>query len=186
MAVAMAELGKHYGLSAYVNANLTDSRRPDAQAGMEKMASLLLGLLAGADLLGHAGLVGNDNGGSLIWLLLDHEAMDFARRITQGFPLDDANLALEIIDSVGPGGYFLDQEHTYRLFRQSLWHPTKAWNRDNYDGWLASGAKDFEGRLTAQVEQILTAHQPEPLDPAMDSEIERITKLACQELEGSS
>ena len=88
MAVAMSELGKHYGLPVYVNTNLTDARKQDAQAGvLEKMASLLLGLLAGADLLGHAGLVGNDNGGSLVWLLLDHEAFDFARRITQGFPL---------------------------------------------------------------------------------------------------
>jgi trimethylamine--corrinoid protein Co-methyltransferase len=101
---------------------------------MEKMASLLLGLLAGADLLGHAGLVGNDNGGSLVWLLLDHEALDFARRISHGFPLDEASLALDVIDSVGPGVYSLDHEHTYRLFRQALSHPTKAWNRDNYDG----------------------------------------------------
>ena len=59
--------------------------------------------------------------------------------------LDDLNLALDVINSVGPGGYFLDHEHTYHNFRQSLWHPTKTWNRDNYDGWpLASGAKDFE------------------------------------------
>ena len=185
MAVAMTELGKHYGLPVYVNTNLTDARRPDAQAGMEKMASLLLGLLAGADLLGHAGLVGNDNGGSLVWLLLDHEAFDFARRITQGFPLDDLNLALDVINSVGPGGYFLDHEHTYRHFRQSLWHPTKTWNRDNYDGWLASGAKDFEGRAAALVEQILAAHQPEPLDPALDAELRRITQTACDELEGA-
>ena len=181
MAVAMAELGKHYGLPVYVNTNLTDARRPDAQAGMEKMASLLLGLIAGADLLGHAGLVGNDNGGSLIWLLLDHEAFDFARRISQGFPLDEASLALDIIDSVGPGGYFLDTEHTYRLFRQALWHPTKAWNRDNYDGWLASGATDFEGRAASLVEQLLSTHHPAPLEPGLDAEIERITNLARQE-----
>jgi trimethylamine--corrinoid protein Co-methyltransferase len=183
LAVAMAEMGKHYGLPVYVNTNLTDARRPDAQAGMEKMASLLLGLLAGADLLGHAGLVGNDNGGSLIWLLLDHEALNFARRIAQGFPLDDASLALDIIDSVGPGGYFLDHEHTYRLFRQSLWHPTKAWNRDNYDGWIASGATDFEGRAATLVEQTLATHQPAPLEPGLDAEIERITDIARHTLQ---
>jgi trimethylamine--corrinoid protein Co-methyltransferase len=184
MAVAMAEAGKRYGLPVYVNANLTDARRPDAQAGMEKMASLLLGLLAGADLLGHAGLVGNDNGASLVWLVLDHEALGFARRIVQGFPLDDSSLALDLIDEIGPGSYFLDHEHTYRLFKQALWHPTRFWGRENYDGWLASGGTDVEQRAAAIVEQLLSKHQPAPIDSALDSEIERIVKTATQELAG--
>jgi trimethylamine--corrinoid protein Co-methyltransferase len=38
MAVAMIEIGKHYGLPVYVNVNLSDSKTLDAQAGMEKLA----------------------------------------------------------------------------------------------------------------------------------------------------
>jgi len=182
MAVAMAQMGKHYGLPVYVNVNLTDARRLDAQAGMEKMASLQLGMLAGADLLGHAGLVGNDNGASLAWLVVDHEAVGFARRIVQGFAIDEESLALSLIDEVGPGGYFLDQLHTYQLFRQALWHPSKVWTRENYDSWLTDGGTDVEQRALAQVEQILQAHQLTPLTPDLDAEIGRIIQAARSEL----
>jgi len=182
MAVAMAQMGKHYGLPVYVNVNLTDARRLDAQAGMEKMASLQLGMLAGADLLGHAGLVGNDNGASLAWLVVDHEAVGFARRIVQGFAIDEESLALSLIDEVGPGGYFLDQLHTYQLFRQALWHPSKVWTRENYDSWLTDGGTDVEQRALAQVEQILQSHQLTPLTPDLDAEIGRIIQAARSEL----
>ena len=46
--VAMAEMGKHYGLPVYVNSGLTDAKRPDAQAGLEIGITLSLAAAAGA------------------------------------------------------------------------------------------------------------------------------------------
>jgi trimethylamine--corrinoid protein Co-methyltransferase len=54
MAVAMTEMGKHYGLPVYINVGLTDSKTADAQAGLEIGASLLAGALAGADIFGQS------------------------------------------------------------------------------------------------------------------------------------
>ena len=85
MALALTEIGKWYGFPVYVNVNLTDSKRLDAQTGMEKIGSLMQGMLAGADLFGHAGIVGADHGGSLTWLAADDEAVTFARRILPRF-----------------------------------------------------------------------------------------------------
>ena len=54
MALAMAQIGQAYGFPVYVNVNLTDAKRLDVQAGLEKAASLVLAILGGADQFGHA------------------------------------------------------------------------------------------------------------------------------------
>jgi trimethylamine--corrinoid protein Co-methyltransferase len=58
-------MGKHYGLPVYVNSGLTDSKRPDAQAGLEIGITLLPAAAAGADIFGHMGICGVDQASSL-------------------------------------------------------------------------------------------------------------------------
>jgi trimethylamine---corrinoid protein Co-methyltransferase len=181
MAVAMAEIGKSYGLPVYLNVNLTDVKTLDAQAGIEKMGSLLLGMLAGADLLGHAGIVGTDHGGSLSWLVVDNEAWAFVRRILNGFEVDADRLAFPIIAGVGPGGNYLSLEHTVRHFRKELWVPGQLWERDSYEAWLERGSQTMEQRAAARVDQILST-QVEPIDPVLEAEIDRIVACARREL----
>jgi len=182
MAVAMAQIGKSYGLPVYVNVNLTDAKTLDAQAGMEKIGSLLLGMLAGADLMGHAGILGTDHGGSLSWLVADHEAVAFARRILRGFDVNEDTLAYPVIAGVGPGGNYLSLEHTVRNFRKELWIPGRLWERDSYDAWTERGSLTMEQRAAARVDQILASPPPPPLDPALEGEIERIVEAAKREL----
>jgi trimethylamine--corrinoid protein Co-methyltransferase len=53
LAVGMTQLGKSYGLPVYINVGLTDSKIPDAQAGLEAGVTLACGAMAGADIFGH-------------------------------------------------------------------------------------------------------------------------------------
>ena len=182
MAVAMAEIGKSYGLPVYVNVNLTDAKTLDAQAGMEKMGSILLGMLAGADLLGHAGIVGTDHGGSLSWLVVDNEACAFVRRILHGFDVDEERLAFPVIAGVGPGGNYLSLEHTVRQFRKELWVPGTLWERDSYEAWSERGSQTMEQRAAARVDQILSGPPTSPIDPALEAEIDRIVAVAKRDL----
>jgi trimethylamine--corrinoid protein Co-methyltransferase len=182
MAVAMAQIGKSYGLPVYLNVNLTDAKTLDAQAGMEKIGSLLLGMLAGADLLGHAGIVGTDHGGSLSWLVADDEAVAFVRRILRGFAVNEEALAYPVIAGVGPGGNFLSLDHTVRHFRKELWIPGKLWERDSYDAWVERGRQTMEERVAARVDAILASAPAQPLDPALEREIEHIVAAAKEEL----
>jgi trimethylamine--corrinoid protein Co-methyltransferase len=182
MAIAMAEIGKSYGLPVYINVNLTDAKTLDAQAGMEKMSGLLLGMLAGADLLGHGGIVGTDHGGSLPWLVLDDEAYQYARRIQRGLQVGPDYLAGEVVAEVGPGGNFLTHKHTLQHYRQELWVPGKVWSRDSYEGWVSTGSQDITSRAQARVDTILRQHQAEPLDPQLSKEIDRIVATAHREL----
>ncbi len=184
MAIAMAQLGQFYGFPVYVNVNLTDAKLPDIQAGIEKMGSFLLGMLAGADQFGHAGIVGTDHGASLEWLVIDDEAMGYARRVARGFAVDEETLALDVISSVGPGGNYLAEDHTVDHFRTELFLPGPRWTRDSFDAWKSAGGASMGERAHAEVETILASHQVAPLDPALDREIDRIVEAARRELIG--
>jgi len=182
MAVAMIQIAHSYGFPVYVNVGLTDAKVPDAQAGMEKAATLLPAVLAGADTFGHCGICGTDHAGSLTWLALDDELMSYVKRIARGFAVDDEHLATGVVHTVGPAGNFLAEEHTVRHFREELWLPSPVWTRQAYDLWRADGGTSFTVRLRRHVEDILAAHQPEPLKDALAGEIDRIVKRAQQEL----
>lgn len=184
MAVAMTEIGKHYGMPVYVNVNLTDAKTMDAQAGMEKLGTLIPGMLAGADLFGHAGILGPDHGGSLLWLVIDNEAVDFAKRVLNGFTIDADTLAGSVIADVGPGGNYLIHEHTLRHYRKELWFPSAIWTRETFDAWQASGQETVTDRARRRVESILEERQSEPMDSGLAREIDRIEVAARRELVG--
>ena len=184
MAVSMIEIGKHYGLPVYVNVNLSDSKSLDAQAGMEKMGTLVPAILAGADLFGHAGILGQDHGGSLLWLVIDNEAMDFAKRLLQGFQVDEEKLAASVIADIGPGGNYLTHLHTRSHFRLEQWFPSDLWTRQTYEAWEAGGAQTIADRTIAKVDHILEHHHPEPIDHLLAQEIDRIVEVARHELLG--
>jgi trimethylamine--corrinoid protein Co-methyltransferase len=182
MAAAMVRIARSYGFPVYVNVGLTDAKLPDAQAGVEKAATLLLGVLAGADTFGHCGICGTDHAGSLLWLAFDDELMSYTKRIARGFAVDDEHLAADVIHAVGPAGNFLAEEHTVRHFREELWLPRPVWTRQPYDPWQDEGATSFADRLRARVTDILATHQPQPLDEALSREIDRIVASAKREL----
>lgn len=182
MAVAMSQMGHFYGLPVYINVNLTDSKSLDIQAGMEKMGSLVLGILSGADLFGHAGIVGTDHGCSLTGLMVDNEAMDFAKRIARGFSIDEEHLAEAVIHVVGPGGNFLSERHTVKHFRQELWMPGSCWTREPFDVWAESG-RNMEQRLISKMDEIIKTYDPVELDPMLEKEIDSICQAAISELQ---
>ncbi len=185
MAVVMTQMGKHYGLPVYINVGLTDSKVPDAQAGMEAGITLICGALAGADIFGHLGICGVDQASSLDMLVMQHELIGYVERFMRGISFDEESLALDVIAEVGPGGTFLDQEHTALHFRRELWFP-KLLDRQFYDAWLSGGAKTMAERCREEKERLLREHRPEPLPDDVGKEIEGILAAARQEVESQT
>ena len=182
MAVAMVQIARSYGFPVYVNVGLTDAKLPDAQAGAEKTATLLLGVLAGADTFGHGGICGTDHAGSLVWLACDDEVMSYVKRVARGFAVDPDRLATGVVHTVGPGGNFLAEEHTVRHFRDEMWLPDPVWTRQAYDLWQQNGGSSFADRLGGRVRDILATHQPAPLAETLIREIDRIVAHAQREI----
>lgn len=185
MALAMSELGQYYGFPIYLNVNLTDSKVLDIQAGMEKMSGLVLGMIKGVDLLGHAGIVGTDHGANLNWLVADNEAYKYAERICNGFDVSEEMLATEVINEIGPMGNFLTHEHTAKHFRKEFWIPDQVWTRQTYNSWVEEGECDMETRITHITTKIINSHQPDPIEEKLAIEIDRIVEVAYRELVNS-
>ena len=181
MAAAMTQLGKHYHLPVYINVGLTDSKIPDAQAGMEAGMTLLCGAMAGADIFGHLGICGVDQATSLAMLLMQHEIIGYVERVMRGFEIDDETLGLDTIRQVGHDGTFLAAEHTLRHFREELWFP-QLLDRQFWSNWVEAGATDMHQRCVEEKDRILRDHEPEPLDPDVEREIDKIVATARRHL----
>jgi trimethylamine--corrinoid protein Co-methyltransferase len=79
---------------------------------------------------------------------------------------------VDAIKRVGPGGHFLQDDHTLDHFREN-WMPGLT-DRKTYDNWKAEGATSMGGRTREKIKYILENHLPESLSAEVDGEIERI------------
>jgi trimethylamine--corrinoid protein Co-methyltransferase len=179
--VAMTEMGKYYGLPVYINVGLTDSKRPDGQAGLEAGTTLILGAAAGADIFGHMGISGVDQASSLDILVLQNEVISFVESVMRQVDFSDDALALDEIEAVGPGGRFIDRHHTVQHFRKELWFP-KLLDREYYDAWLDEGALSTEERCRQRKEEILATHEPEPISEDLSRALDEVVGAARRHL----
>ena len=181
MAVAMTQMGKHYGLPVYINVGLTDSKLPDAQAGLEAGITLFAGALAGADIFGHLGISGVDQAAALPMLLMQHETIAYIEHYLRGFDITDETLGLDVIRRVGHDGNFLSEPHTVEHFRNELWFP-QLLDRNYWPNWLDQGASTMHDRCTAMKDRILSERTPEPLDDDTAREVDKIVAAARKHL----
>jgi trimethylamine--corrinoid protein Co-methyltransferase len=171
MQAAAAQLAHHYGVPIYGSGGMSDSKLPDAQAGYEKMATLLLAAMGGCNFIHHAiSMVTNMSVASLEQAVIDDEMVGMVLRVLRGLDVTRDALAVEAIDRVGPGGHYLMDAHTLRFMRSELFHPALA-DRQNRAMWEAAGKLDTRARAVARVEAILEGHQPPGLPPEVDAAI---------------
>lgn len=163
LAVGMTQLGKSYGLPVYINVGLTDSKIPDAQAGLEAGVTLSCGAMAGADIFGHLGICGVDQATSLDILVMQHEIIGYVESLLREVEISDEKLGLDTIPRAMDAGSFLAEEHTVRHFRQELWFP-QLLDRRFFQAWLDDGKQDMAARCRAMKHRILREHVPTPMD----------------------
>ncbi len=179
--VAMTQMGKHYGLPVYINVGLTDAKQPDAQAGIEAGITLMLGAAAGADIFGHMGIAGVDQATSLDMLVLQNEIIRYVESVMRNVDFSADAFGLDEITAVGPGGQFLDRDHTVAHFRKELWQP-RLLDRDYYDAWREAGALSTAQRCRTERITRSSTHTPVPVEAALDTALDDIVAAARREL----
>jgi len=168
-----AAMARHYRLPVWGLAGASDSKTPDAQAGAEAAFSILTAALSGGNLVHDVGYLESGLTSSMEMILLGDEMISMTRRLLRGIDLDDASFALETIDGVGPGGAFIDLDHTRQTFRAEHWIP-RFLDRRRHDAWRNDGSPALADRLNAEVRRILKTHQPAPLPVDKAEEIAKI------------
>ena len=124
-------MAKFYGFPVFMDNQITCSNQADYQMGVEFGINCFIALMMNADLYGHTGIVGADQGASLLKLVLDAEAVSYLKRVKDGFNVDYENLALEIIKRTGIGGNYLMERHTIDHLKTDYWKPVN-FNRYSY------------------------------------------------------
>jgi trimethylamine--corrinoid protein Co-methyltransferase len=155
---------------------------PDAQAGHEKTLTGMCAAMAGANLIYGAGMLDSGLIFSYAQLVIDNDIFKMIRKVMQGMHVDDENLAVDIIKSVGPGGDFLMQDHTMKYMR-TLPSVPKLIERNNRENWLASGGKELAERAAERAAEILADHKPVPLSDEAKSALRVIVEESSVEME---
>jgi trimethylamine--corrinoid protein Co-methyltransferase len=125
-----------------------------------------------------AGLLSIDEICSPIQLVLDNELLAALQRFTTEFAVTEESIGLDTILSAGPGGSYLDTEHTVSLFRTEHWQPS-IWSRQMLPQWLAAGAHLDSDRARDSIPDSVRAAAPiDPLPEQLDRELLSIIEAA--------
>jgi len=173
MVAALAQMAQVYKLPYFGTAGCSDAKFPDPQAAAEATFSCLSSALTGANLVHDSGWLDHGSVASPAYMVLVNEVLHMVNQYMQGMPVSDETLAIDLIDHVGPGGHYLQEEHTLRHFRQ-VWY-SDLFDRTIHAQWLEKGAKRFEERLREKTMKVME-HEPAPLPPEVIKELDRMAK----------
>ena len=181
MTVAMAQMGKYYKLPVYVDVGISDSKIQDAQAGLEAGITLACGAMSGGDIFGSFGSSGEDQGTSLLMLMIQHELIGFIEKMMKDIEFSDEKIGIDVIKRVRKEGTFIAEEHTLRHFRQELWFP-ELLDRNFWEKWANEGKSDMRTRCVEMKDRILKKHTVQTLDTAVLKDIDKLMNDAKKQL----
>ncbi len=176
---ASAQLAHYYGLPCRSVGAATEAKREDLQAGIERMGTLLPAVLAGVDYITCGGTLDSSLLESEALLLLDDELCGMAQRLARGIEVNDESLALDLIKQIGFSGSYMAEEHTVRHFRQEHYLP-QLLPREPYETWQKEGSRSALDRARERVREILAAHTPRELDPALERELDAYRRMVAE------
>jgi trimethylamine--corrinoid protein Co-methyltransferase len=176
--VAMAQLGRWYGMPTWGTAGCSDSKIIDEQASLEAMLSILMGRLSGVNLIHDAGYFESGLSTSFEMVVLTDELVAMTDHLMKGIEVNDDTLLVDEIDRVGPGGHFMKTEETVQRFRD-FWFPSLL-SRKTRERWLEAGGTRLGQRLNSKVLETISQHRPKPLDPDKKRKIQEILASASK------
>jgi trimethylamine--corrinoid protein Co-methyltransferase len=166
-------LSDFYDIPLSMGSFATGAKEPNWQAGIENALSTFMAGIVMSDMLLGLGFLH----GSRIWsyaeMMMDCEIFSIIHRMMSGILVDDETLALDTIATVGPGGHFLAQKHTRRHMRE-IFVP-EFLDRRPYGEW-ETRRDDARDWARGKAARRLKEHQPDPLDPKVLREFEKIIR----------
>lgn len=179
MAGALAQMLQLYGVPHAVHGSTTRSNALDAQVGYETGMLNLFSALSGADIVIEATSSALENTETSYpeQAIIGDEICSFINRIIKGIEVSQETLALDVIREVGAGGEFLTHPHTMEHFKHEQWD-SQLGNRIRREPWEEAGSKDIQARAKDRLKEILSTHQPKPLDPDVQRKLQEIVENA--------
>lgn len=172
---AAVQLAHDWNVPSLAGAFSVDCPTPDSwQLGRDSVYTSLFTPLIGADMVEGLGLL---KAATLLvpeQIIYDDEIYHTHQNLAEGINTSPDQLALDVIETVGPGGHYLGQKHTRRTIRD-IWLPTLTHPAPIMDG---KTQKEIRDRAKTTFKKILKEHQPEPLAAEVQLELRKIMELA--------
>ncbi len=154
-----AQMSHFYKIPMYGTGGMSDSKVVDAQAGFESANTAMVVALSGCNFIHDAfGLLEFCTTLSYEKMVIDNDSVGMVLRAVKGVEVNKETLATHIIEEVGPGGHFLDHEHTVAHVRNEFFFPKLA-DRQQRVVWEEQGSKDAFTRAHEQARKILDTHE---------------------------
>ena len=170
---ATAQMARYYNLPSRSGGAVSDSKSPDAQAAYESMMSLLMAQVSGINFVLHAaGIFESYNCMSYEKFIIDDEMCGMVKRIKKAYAVDEDTLGFAVTKETGPGGHFLDKDHTMKHFRNEFFMPALS-DRDSYDGWKEGGSLTSMQRANRRYQEIIAAYEAPELPENTDRELKK-------------
>jgi trimethylamine--corrinoid protein Co-methyltransferase len=172
MNAAIHQLSNYIKVPNYNSSGLSDSKVPDAQAGYEKAFTSLLASMGGSNYIHHsAGMLESMLTIALEQFVIDDEIIGNCCRVLKGIDVDAEHLALEVIDSVGPGGNFMTSPHTMTHLRKEYYNGNGVTDRKSREKWEQEGSLDVRRRALDMAKKLLEGPKPSYIPEEIDKAI---------------
>jgi trimethylamine---corrinoid protein Co-methyltransferase len=168
--MAFAQMARFYNLPSGGYIGLTNAKLNDAQSGFETGMSTIAGVLAGVDMLNMGGLLDALKVFDFAKAVIDDEIALMLKRVKRGLEFEEAELALDVVAAVGPGGSYMVRPHTVKRMKRAAFLPSLA-DRNARSQWESKGALDTHDRALARVREILAKVGPPRLSPDAEMRI---------------
>ena len=156
----------------YRSSNANASNAPDAQAAYESQMSIWGAIMGHVNIMLHgAGWLEGGLVASFEKMIIDAEMLQMMAEVLRPIEVSDAEIGIEAMADVGPGGHFFGTQHTLDRYEHAFYEPIVSdWR--NFESWVEAGSPDTATRANTIWKQLLEDYVPPPLDPAIDEELD--------------
>jgi trimethylamine---corrinoid protein Co-methyltransferase len=181
-AIISGQLARRYKLPLR-SSNVNASNAVDVQAAYESEMALWSTIMGGANYIVHAaGWLEGGLTASFEKLIVDAEMLQMMREFLEPPVIDEAELAIEAIREVGPGGHFFGVGHTLERYERAFYAPMLSdWR--NFESWREAGAEDGTQRAHKIWKQLLKDYEEPPIDPGVREALDAYVANRRKEIE---
>lgn len=173
------EMGKFLNLPTHAYMSVSDSMIPDTQAGFEAGMGILLGALAGINVISGPGMLEFESTQSIEKLIIDNEIVGMVKRFILGIEDYGAPFASEILKDYEKKEQLLSHPTTKKLFKKELFFPSSIINRMSYSMWKNSGEKSTRKRALEEASKLT---KKAPIKPIEENLLNELNKIASSNL----
>jgi trimethylamine--corrinoid protein Co-methyltransferase len=104
-------------------------------------------------------------------MILDAEMLQMMVQVLEPVPINEAELGIEAINEVGPGGHFFGSAHTMERYENAFYQPLVS-DWQNFENWQDSGSQTAAVRANGIYKQLLADYEEPPMDAAVRAELD--------------